>query len=296
MLLLLAFLSPPPFQPLSTVTHPAAASPVHRTFWLTGSSNWGWNLTQQIGPQLEVYDRDNVTLMLIKHQFDGITHNWFLDFNNNFVVDSNEQATSSLDFSSTTQYTNFTFTVTVGGNIPGTGSWNYRCKYHPTSMFGVFTVVSTAPDFAVTSTPASLTVVRGSSNTSTIRAVSVNNFMGSVTLSTTVSPGGGPTAVLGLGGLVVPAGSSNSTGLTVSTTASTPTGSYTISVTASNSTVSRSTQVSVTVVEAVSQPSTPPVPTLIFAGVIGAGVIFLAVAALALARRRKGKNKPSSSP
>jgi len=90
MLLLLAFLSPPPFQPLSTVTHPAAASPVHRTFWLTGSSNWGWNLTQQIGPQLEVYDRDNVTLMLIKHQFDGITHNWFLDFNNNFVVDSNE--------------------------------------------------------------------------------------------------------------------------------------------------------------------------------------------------------------
>lgn len=294
MLLLLAFLSPPPFQPLSTVTHPAAASPVHRTFWLTGSSNWGWNLTQQIGPQLEVYDRDNVTLMLIKHQFDGITHNWFLDFNNNFVVDANEQATSSPDFSSTTEWANFTFTATVGDNIPGTGYWNYRCKYHPTSMFGVFLVVSTAPDFGVTSSPASLRVVRGSSNTSTIRAVSVNSFTGSLTLSTTVSPGGGPTASLGLEGLVVPAGLSNSTGLTVSTTASTPTGSYTISVTASNSTVSRSTQVSVTIVDVASQQSTPAVPSMVFAAIVGAAIIILAVAALAFARRRKGEKLASS--
>ncbi len=294
MLLLLAFLSPPPFQPLSTVTHQVAASPVHRIFWLIGSSNWGWNLTQQIGPQLEVYDRDNVTLMLMKDQFDGITHNWFLDFNNNFVVDSNEQATSSPDFSSTTQWTSFTFTVTVGGNIPGTGNWNYRCKYHPMSMFGVFLVVPTAPDFAVTTSPAVLRVVRGSSNASTVRAVSVNNFAGSVTLSAS-SSSGGVSAALGLSELSVVAGGSSSTTLTVGTAASTPAGSYTISVTASNSTVSRSNQVSVTVVDQASQPSTPALPPMVLAAIIGAGIVILAVA-LVFAKRKKGDNKPVSSP
>jgi hypothetical protein len=116
--------------------------------------------------------------------------------------------------------------------------------------------------------------------------------MGSVTLSTTVSPGGGPTAALGLEELVVPAGASNSTGLTVSTTASTPTGSYTISVTASNSTVSRSTLVSITIVDVASQPSTPALPPMVLAAIIGAGIIVLAVVALALARRTKGEKKP----
>ena len=88
---------------------------------------------------MSVVSGDTVTVMLISD--DGIIHSWFLDFNNNNVVDSNEMATFSGFFTSTTTFLNFTWTPTIGVNIPSGGNWTYKCSVHPFSMFGTCKVI-----------------------------------------------------------------------------------------------------------------------------------------------------------
>ncbi len=126
----------------STASHsasvsPATTSPVHRTFTLRGSQGQNWNLTSP-GPFMSVISGDTVTLLLISA--DTACHTWFLDFNNNNIVDSNELPTYSGVFCSTTSYFNFTWVPTIGTNIPSAGNWTYKCSLHPTFMFGTFRV------------------------------------------------------------------------------------------------------------------------------------------------------------
>ncbi len=272
------------------------AVPAHETFWLVGSSYWNWNYSQNPGPLISFYDWDTVTVMLKQTEYEGATHNWFLDFNNNFLVDPNEQATSSPDFSSSTQWANFTFTADIGSNNNSLPDYfQYRCRYRPTRMFGSAWVGTHAPYFSVTSNPWSITIVRGSSNTSMVTAWSNNNFSGNVTLDASVSQAG-LSAVLNRREVTVNAGGTDGTSLTVSATSSTPTGTYNVQLTASNSTVSRTTQMTVTVVEPTSsQPSTPPMSTLLFAGIVGLGILILFVIALVFARHRKKKPAFSNS-
>ncbi len=116
----------------------AASMPIHRTFWLKGHYILGWNNTSP-GPFISVVSGDLVTMMLIGT--DGFTHSWFLDFNNNLIVDPSETATASPNFSSTTAYLNFTFTPVISTNIPAAGNWTYRCSFHPLVMFGTFRVM-----------------------------------------------------------------------------------------------------------------------------------------------------------
>ncbi len=116
----------------------AASSPLHRTSWLRGHYIVGWNNTSP-GPSISVVSGDLVTMMLIGT--DGFTHSWFLDFNNNMIVDPNETATASPNFFSTTTYLNYTFTPVIGVNVPAAGNWTYRCSFHPIIMFGTFRVM-----------------------------------------------------------------------------------------------------------------------------------------------------------
>ncbi len=112
--------------------------PVHRTFWLTGSASLNWNRTNpNPGPFMSVVDGDLVTILLISD--DGFTHSWLLDINNNNAVDPNEPFSGL--FSSTTTFSNFTFTPTIGGNIPAPGNFTYKCSVHPFTMFGTFRVM-----------------------------------------------------------------------------------------------------------------------------------------------------------
>ncbi len=112
---------------------------VHRTYRLNGSGSSGWNNTVP-GLQLNASDGDIVTLIL--HSVDAPTpapHNWFLDFNNNYLVNPNEKPTESPDFNSTTELAgglNFTFTASLA-NTPHGGVFTYRCLYHA-NMFGNF--------------------------------------------------------------------------------------------------------------------------------------------------------------
>ncbi len=123
----------------SALAQPLGPS-THRTYWLRGgpgSSNWNGTFP---GPGLNASDGDVVSILL--QSVDGNTHSWFLDFNNNFRNDTNEAATVSPDFTSTSTWTNFTFTASLGVTIPHGGNFLYECRQHPGFMNGNFKFVS----------------------------------------------------------------------------------------------------------------------------------------------------------
>ncbi|HYY91212.1 MAG TPA: hypothetical protein VE955_04430, partial [Candidatus Dormibacteraeota bacterium] len=89
------------------------------------------------------------------------------------------------------------------------------------------------------------TVPPGSSGTSTITVTGVNGFSGSITFSASIAPTG-PT--YSFSPMMVPiSGPSATSILTIFTTASTPSGMYTVTIDGNNGTVARTTTVSVTV-------------------------------------------------
>jgi len=114
----------------------SSPSGIHRTYWLKGDLFFNWNGSRSSsGPLISAYDGDLVTIMLLSN--DSAPHDWYLDFNNNYQVDSNEIATMSPDFLSSTLWTNFTFTALLNQPFPHGGTFTYRCRYH-LSMFGNF--------------------------------------------------------------------------------------------------------------------------------------------------------------
>ena len=102
--------------------------------------------------------------------------------------------------------------------------------------------VFTAPDFTVSASPSSNTVLQGNSTTYTATIGALNGFGGIVNLSVTGAPTGttttfNPTSVTGLG----------TSTLTVSTTTGAPAGSYTLKITGTSGTLSRSANVTLVV-------------------------------------------------
>ena len=104
------------------------------------------------------------------------------------------------------------------------------------------------PDFTVSATPSSQTVVAGGATSYTITVTPENGFGSSVSFATSALPSGvtaafQPTSVTGPG----------STQMSVTTSTSTPAGTYPISVTAAGGGISHTTQVTLVV-----QAQTPP--------------------------------------
>ena len=75
----------------SAFATPAAAGR-NLTYQLYGSRNGGWGSTNTSlttpGPLIEVEVGDNVTLNLTS--LDGLSHRWFIDYNNNSAADGSE--------------------------------------------------------------------------------------------------------------------------------------------------------------------------------------------------------------
>ena len=101
---------------IASMTFTIPSTPISSTINLSASATTGWNPTS-----ITVYSGDTITLML--SSADGLTHQWFLDLNNNNVIDANE--TASLTFNSITPIA-FVFTPKIGVNIPLAGSWTYK--------------------------------------------------------------------------------------------------------------------------------------------------------------------------
>ena len=98
----------------------ATASPTY--LYANRSTGWGFTNTSLTspGPSLEVEVGEHVTLNLTS--VDGRNHNWFIDYNNNSIVDANESYSDSGTFRGNLQY-NFT----VGDQ---TGTFVYRSRFN----------------------------------------------------------------------------------------------------------------------------------------------------------------------
>ncbi len=105
-------------------------------------------------------------------------------------------------------------------------------------------VAVTGPDFALTSSPTSLSILAGAKGTSTVTVAPLNGFTGTVNLAASVSPTTGLTTSFSSTSI---AGGSGTSTLTISTAPSTATGAYTVTVTGTSGSVSHSITVSVTV-------------------------------------------------
>lgn len=118
-----------------------------------------------------------------------------------------------------------------------------------TSIGDAVQAFSTAPDFSVSASPGTLMMKPGSDANATITVSSFNNFSGSITLASTVSPStfSGPTATLGQVAVMLMPNQTATSLLAVNTVAATPPGTYTVTVKGSNGTLTRSASISVVV-------------------------------------------------
>src|SRR6266496_5105844 len=163
-------------------TGPSPSSPSSGdvNIWLNGDAvgpRPGWNDTSP-GPTITVVSGETVNLLL--NATDCLSHNWYIDVNNNSQPDPNE--ISSLDFSPNTKTQLFTFTPTIGQNIPSAGNWTYKCRYHPYSMYGTIRVIQ--PNFSLSASPTSLVTTTRAMATSTVTVSLLFGFAGTVNLST----------------------------------------------------------------------------------------------------------------
>jgi len=218
------------------------ASPASFTLFgrILSPAGWGAMTTTVTspGPDLTVLQGETVTISLTSG--DGIFHNWGVDYNGNGVSEPGEPLSSN--FGSTA--IPFTFTATT---TPGT--YMYWCFIHKGPMFGKFIVSPPGPDYSVSSNPSSLRILQGASANSTVSITSLNNFAGSVTLSSSSSPPGLLTSSFSVNPVMVPPSGTAKSNFTISVPAGTSPASYSITVTAKNSTTfSHSATVSVTVV------------------------------------------------
>ncbi len=107
------------------------------SFTLYGSFTNGWgnsstSETTPNGPTLVVAQGDTVSITL--HSTDGVTHEFFIDFNRDKAPSAGEP--TSPQFNTTTTVSTFT------ANQAGT--FTYYCYFHETSMKGTFVVRSSS--------------------------------------------------------------------------------------------------------------------------------------------------------
>ncbi len=247
-LTILSIVASPAF-PFSTTLLPSTpkAHASTRSITLVGYYATGWNMNN---PSVTVTQGDVVTVILSSG--DSMTHSFVVDVDRDMPSFSStgcpplpdNDKCSGLFTASSTYPVTYQFTVDF---TPG--MYVYYCSFHPTTMVGNFIVQPPGPDFGVSSNPSSLTILQGSNANSTITATSLNNFAGSITLSSSPSsPLGLITSSFSVNPVTVPAGGTAKSNFTISVPANTSPGSYGLTVTGSNTTTSRNTSVSVTVI------------------------------------------------
>jgi thermitase len=118
---------------------------------------------------------------------------------------------------------------TTADPIPGTGT---NWKYGRINEFK--SVTAATPDFSLSTAQTSRTVVQGSSTTYAVTITPANGFTSSVALSVSGLP-------TGASGAFAPKSATTSSVLTVTTTSSTPTGTYTLGISGTSGTLERTT-------------------------------------------------------
>jgi uncharacterized membrane protein len=141
---------------------------------------------------------------------------------------------------------NSTMTVAVGSNTP-TGTYPITVTGNGGGIQQNVTVTLTVlsdPNFTISASPSSLSVVRGNQGASTITTTAIGSFNSSIALSASGVPSG---TTVSFNPNPIPApGSGNST-MTITVGSSTPTGTYPITVTGNGGGIQQNTTVTLTV-------------------------------------------------
>ncbi len=151
------------------------------------------------------------------------------------ILTSGTNATVTLTVSATRFTTPGTYQVSIFGEGKKTFSHNQTLV--------TVNVISTAPDFDISSNPDAVTIIAGDKATATIKVNPKYGFTDPVNLATSV-PLAGPTASLSAFSII---GGSGSARLTISTDSSVPAGTYSVTVQGASRSLSHSVQVTVTV-------------------------------------------------
>ncbi len=158
-----------------------------------------------------------------------------IGFINPTIYAQNVTSVYDTDFHDITSGTSGSYSAVTGYDlVTGWGSPN-------TGLIGALTG-SSAPGFSLSASPTSVSVVQGSSGTSTITTTATGGFDSAITLSASGQPSGvtisfGTNPVTGAGSSV----------MTMNVASSTATGTYTITVTGTSGSTTETTSVSLTV-------------------------------------------------
>ena len=135
-------------------------------------------------------------------------------------------------------------TVTVRSSTPGATTISVTAPAYANGQAGV-----TFMDFGISATPTTLSMGQGFSSTSSVTLTSLSGFTGTVRLTTSVSPSvaNGPVASLSAPSVTLSSGATTALSLTISTTASTPYGTYSVNVIGVSGSLSHTVTVTVTV-------------------------------------------------
>ncbi len=149
---------------------------------------------------------------------------------------------ASIAGSGTSTLTVSTAATTPGGSFTLTITGTSGTLVHTTTTT---LVVIAVPDFTLSSSPASQSVIQGASTSYTQTVAAVNGFTGAVALSVSGLPTGAtgtfnPTCVTGAG----------TSTLTIQTAATTPTGPFTLTITGTSGTLTHNATASLTVLSA----------------------------------------------
>lgn len=126
--------------------------------------------------------------------------------------------------------------------LPNNGSFNWNTRIGSFKFIGCG---STAPDFYLTSNPSSQTVVQGNTASYTETVNPVHGYGNTVTLSVSSGCPTGATCAVSPSSVGPPY---NPSTLTVTTSSSTPSGSYTITIQGTDGTITHTTSVALTVI------------------------------------------------
>ncbi|HEX2550873.1 MAG TPA: hypothetical protein VHK64_04705, partial [Nocardioidaceae bacterium] len=118
------------------------------------------------------------------------------------------------------------------------------CGGTPSTCLSVVPAGTVTPDFSISASPTSVSVVQGNSGSSTISTAALNGFNSAISLSATGAPAG---VTLSLSPTSIAAPGTGSSTLTMAVASSTAVGTYTITVTGTGGSLTHTTTVSLTV-------------------------------------------------
>jgi hypothetical protein len=154
-----------------------------------------------------------------------------------------------------------------------------------------------APDFIITANTNTLNIIQGSSSTATITITSQNGLSGTVSLRDQITPNR-LTASQNPSSINIASGGIQTSTLTVSTTPTTPIGTYTISITGNTTSTNGPLTHSITITlsvnpQAATSPGNPLISTFLFEVI--AILILVVSLVIVLARHRSNRQKSEKS-